>query len=327
MLSCCKMGIITTVMTSSNNSAAKDGNFLYGGLLDKCQMIFLNRHIIFEQDDYHYLSGLDEQRNDISSQPYQLCFCLNSAEYNCSEVKSFKSYRGQSLRVSLLALNQVRKAVPTRVRAITRPSASLKLNQNLRLLLPSCHKHTFNVYSTEDHEELVLYPDGPCHDTGLAKAIIKIAMLPCPHAFIQSDENCVCEERLQEFGAECLIDEEIYIVRTNFWMGMLFANDLYQGLILYRACPDGFCATSDVNITLDNLEALCGLNHGGVLYGKCTANHSLLLGGSQCGKCSNVFLASSFGPFCPCWNCSCNLFIDTEAHRGNWNDKRCHTLC
>ena len=129
--------------------------------------------------------------NDVSSLPYQLCFCESTLVYNCSEVKSFKIHRGQEFRVFLLALNQVQSPVATLVRAVTSPSASLKLNQNLQHFLSHCHDHVYNLHSTESHEELVLFPaDGPCRDTGLARAVINVTLYPCPHAFIQSGKQC-----------------------------------------------------------------------------------------------------------------------------------------
>ena len=209
--------------------------------------------------------------------------------------QSFRVYRGQEFTVFLLAFNQVRGTIPTPVRVITSANASLKLNQNLQHFPSYCYGHTYNLYSTEEHEELVFYADGgPCHDTGLARAVIDVALLPCPYAFIQAGQHCECEERLQVYGVECIIDREVYISRkagSKFWMSILLVNDSYQGLILYGTCPEEFCTQKNVNITLDKLDITCEGNRSGILCGKCNDKYSLLFGSSRCGLCSNVYLA------------------------------------
>lgn len=99
--------------------------------------------------------------------------------------------------------------------------------------MPNCSKFSFNVFSTENSEELILYPDGPCRDTGLARAVVHVTLLPCPDGFSKSDEKCVCEDRLREYGAECTVDDDASITRKNgynLWMSGFYKNSSYQGL-------------------------------------------------------------------------------------------------
>ena len=74
-------------------------------------------------------------------------------------------------------------------------------------------------------------------------------------------------------------------------MSALYVNATYEGLILGSPCPIAYCKTDAVDITLDNLDIQCDLNHVGLLCGGCATNHSLMLGGSQCQVCSNVFIS------------------------------------
>ena len=94
-------------------------------------------------------------------------------------------------------------------------SARLETYQRTQFISRNCTGLSYNFYSTEEQEELKLYPEGgSCHDIGLAQAIINVTFLPCPDAFVQSNDECVCEERLQIYNAECTIfDDEIYITR------------------------------------------------------------------------------------------------------------------
>ncbi len=62
-----------------------------------------------------------------------------------------------------------------------------------------CTTLTYNIYSSSDTEQVILYPECPCHDNGLASVVIDVTLEPCPTAFDLSDEQCICEERLLEY--------------------------------------------------------------------------------------------------------------------------------
>ena len=190
-------------------------------------------------------------------------------------------------------MDQMRNRTSTHVIAKTSKTARLKLNQSNQILSNDCSELYYTLYSTKSTEELVLYPEGPCRDTGLAKAVIEVSLLPCPDAFILSDEECVCEERLQQLDAECVIDEEIYIIRrngSNFWINGIYTNGSYRGLIRYKDCPSDYCESTTLKMTLDQPDVQCAHSRSGLLCGACATNYSLMLGSSRCGECSNVYL-------------------------------------
>ena len=299
---------ITTKMNSYNDSALRDGSFLYGGLLDRCQLQIIkssdarreNSMLPYKVFQSRYLLHVEIQDNAtkaITSRPYQLCFCVNSKTYICSEARNLVVNRGQRFNISLLALDQMRSSTSTVVTAKVSETAALKLQQNSQFLDGQCSNLSYSLYSTQEHETIILYPDGPCRDTGRARAVISVALLQCPSAFALSGQECICEERLQFYEAECIIDDSVYIRKkssSKFWMGTLNSNGSYAGLILYKTCPTDYCKSDAVNITLDNLDAQCNANRGGLLCGSCKANHSLLLGGFKCQVCPNTYLGLLF---------------------------------
>ncbi len=108
--------------------------------------------------------------------------------------------------------------------AKTSSNSSLKLHQNPQNLPQECTALAYNLYSTGETEELILYPEeSPCHDTGTAKSVINVTLLPCPDGFIlQHDGRCVCEERLHDFNISCTIEKDVYLTKhadSVFWMG------------------------------------------------------------------------------------------------------------
>ena len=288
---------------SYENSAGKGGNFLYGGLLDMC---YLEGDYEIENSSYDYLMNegyirIVSQDNtssnkEIESKPLRLCFCYNNSfnyDIDCN-MKSIEIQRGQELNVSLVAIGQGQSILSTNITALGE-NIRLKHNQTFQNTSRQCSSLQYSLYSNSDHGELELYPNGPCRDTGLAKAIVKVTFLPCPNGFRQSDEECVCDKRLEKYGAQCIIGQENNFIKRKetdtFWMSLLkSANDSYLGLILYHSCPVEYCTSNTVDIPLDNLDTQCASHRTGVLCGQCSDDYSLKLGSSRCAQCSNHYL-------------------------------------
>ena len=284
---------------TDHNLAGKDGVFMYGGLLDKCQLksrpytadriILGNEFMRFEQNSY----SEEQIKYAITSQPYMLHFC-NADNDELTNLKNIAVYRGQRFSIPLVAHAQWRSFSASFVTAAMSNTATFKLDQSSQTLPQHCSNLTCSLYSTRDEEEITLYPEGPCQDIGFARAVITVTLLPCPKPLTQHGDMCSCEERLHAYDTDCVINENIYIQRkagSTFWMGIEHTNDSRETLILYKACPAEYCKTVAVNITLDDLDVQCDLNRSGVLCGACAANHSLLLGSSRCQVCSNAYLA------------------------------------
>ena len=72
---------------SLNNSAGINGTLLHGGLLDRCKLKTINKYYavgmllkLSKQKDY-ITPFLKAFQNEITSQPYRLCFCENDTVY------------------------------------------------------------------------------------------------------------------------------------------------------------------------------------------------------------------------------------------------------
>ena len=278
-----------TLIYHQNNSADISGSFLHGGLLDRCQIEGTTIHI----DLSIHLFWIQKTNLEVTSKPYQLCFCEKATLYNCFELKSTEVYPGQKFHVSLIALDQTGTSVTTKITAV---SSTSRVNsyQSSQTLEQECSKLWYNLYSTQDTDQLILYPDGPCRDTGVARAVVNVMFKPCPDGFMKSGENCVCERRLNEYNASCTINDKATISRkagSEFWVQGRYENGTYQGLIHYKICPRGYCKTGEVNISLENPDTQCDLNRSGLLCGECATNHSLMLGSSRCHVCPNTYLA------------------------------------
>ena len=108
--------------------------------------------------------------------------------------------------------------------------------------------------------------------------------------------KCTCDERLRllQYTTGCRIIRvnTNYIERKSntFWMGALYDNITYEGLILHNGCPFDYCVDAPVNMTLDYLDVQCNYNHSGTLCGSCKHDHTIALGTLHCIPCSNIYI-------------------------------------
>ena len=278
--------------------AGTEGSFLYGGLLDRCQVrsnygVMTMFQLLTSQKILKYVTNGTETA-ELTSKPYALCFCDHLDNPDCNGSRSEVVHRGQPFTVPLLAIAQGNSITSTSVTAVTSHTARLKIGQNPQHLPRYCSNLTFNLFSTKLSENLILYPEGPCHDSGFASVIFNLTILPCPDGFgMTPDGQCVCEERLRNYDVSCIIDKDVHLMKkagSEFWLGADYINGSYNGLILYRTCPIGYCKTGGINVTLHNLDTQCTQGRMGLLCGGCANNYSLLIGSSECKECSSIYL-------------------------------------
>ncbi len=295
------------VISSCDDSAGTDGSFLYGGLTDRCQLTADDEFgyhptvlypILIRLKVLNITSKNTTTAKNITSEAYELCFCESSQEYNCTETRSIQTYRGKKFTLTLLALVQGNTIVtsPQPVRAKLSRTTRIRPLQVQQILRQNCTDISYNLYSPEEKEVLVVYLDGGlCLDSGVAQVIINLTLLPCPDGFTLSHDQCICEERLLAYKPDCNIHDDggAYIATkasSKFWVNASYSNGIYQGLILYPTCPTWYCKTEPVNISLSQPDVQCDHNRSGVLCGACAVNYSLMLSGSKCQACSNTYL-------------------------------------
>ena len=279
------------------------GSSIHGGVLDRCQPEF--NWDSFADSPYGYYFKLaiisivsnNNSSQTVSSRPYRLCFCSNYTYYDtCKVTESITVYRGEVFSVYLEAVGQG-GATTAEVTATTNQyfSRLKRISESTQTLHPFCTQLNYTIYSTLDdtisHFRVV---DGNCKENNFDSVILNVTLLPCPEAFTLSGDQCTCEERLHRYNATCTIGDKFTIAKISgvtFWMSILYDNDSYQGLILYKTCPTDYCITGNTHFTLDDLDLQCSPNRSGVLCGACSSNYSLLLGSSKCAVCPDTYLA------------------------------------
>ena len=282
---------------------------MYGGQLDYCKLFTESGNEIRYDDspielfrNISYIENEDNITVEIASDPVLICFC-NDEVPNCMAERSVQTVTGRAFSLSLVTVGQGNFTVPSSVRVGLDSHFQLDPVQNIQTTGKVCSNVTYSLFSSQTSAKLILYPDGPCRDTGMARRVVQVTFLPCPDGFMLSGVECVCEERLQPYTTSCNVsDSSIERKENNFWMKAVYNSGTYQGLVIHPSrCPFDYCVNTPTTLTLTDLDVQCNHNRLGTLCGSCIHNCSLSFGSLHCLPCSNTYLVLIL-PFASEWH-------------------------
>ena len=287
-----------------NNSAESAGTVLYGGDLDRCRLYMGGgiRDSCGNRVGGNYSNSpfdmikkvlsiirIDNITSDISSDPLKVCYCVNTIP-DCSDW-TIDTLRGKEFTLMALVVGQNGGVIPSSVRTSLDNDIQIKAEQRIQATGKECTPITYRLSSKKNTTSLVLFPDGPCRDANRSRSEISINFLPCPVGFNLEGSECVCEERLRKYTNSCSVDDSSIRRDSNtFWMGAVYDNGTFGGLILHSGCPFDYCVDTPVLIRLDNVDIQCGHNRSGILCGSCTSGYSVVFSTLHCLPCSNAYL-------------------------------------
>ena len=291
----------------TRNTAADAGTLFYGGRFDRCRLYvgggriddcgnriggnYRENPIDTIQQISTIIVPANDSTSNISSDPLQICQCTDNS-LDCSQHREIETIRGKSFTLMVVVVGQYNSVVPSSARTSLENDIKVSPSQRIQSTGKECTPITYQLSSDKDSIKLVLFPDGPCRDTGDSRTEIDITFLPCPDGFTLEGSDCVCEERLQQYTTNCSVDVG-YIVRdaNTFWMGTIYVNESYGGLILHSSCPFDYCMDAPVLVKLNDLDIQCAHDHSGTLCGACKTNYSIAFGTLHCLRCSNAYVA------------------------------------
>ena len=274
-----------------NNTAGIRGSVLYGGLLGKCNLISERYNSALEL----FNVSIPHNKNySISSDPTQICLC-NMSKLSCREVsRSISIYPGQQVMVSVVAIDQSGSAIPTLIHANIHSGHNLTMSETISYETGSnCTSRNYSITSRSPVNQLELYPSNRSGDT--RHLLLDIKFKRCPIGFERSSftGECICDHRLWQYTNSCIIERQTIVRNASrtFWIGVSYMNGTFEGFIHHHYCPLNYCTKEGKHINLNNPDEQCSFNHSGLLCGKCKEGLSLVLGSSQCKKCSNNYLS------------------------------------
>lgn len=300
----------------TRNVAMTAGSVLYGGNLARCRMLVsetLNLDLVqtcnvvengfYEMNPLSIIGLVSSSSGDntpvhsiISSAPLRICFCENNVP-NCDLVQTVRVRRGEMFQLSAVAVGQggngKKNSVPSNIMTEINSSVEIATSQRSQVTSVTCTGISYQLYTKMDSITLVLYPDGPCRDTGIARTRVHVVLEECPDGFERSPSKtgCVCDSRLKPLNAMCDVTDRTINIRGGTWLRPVYLNETYAGLTLHLNCPYDYCLQTATSIRLNDTDTLCNHNRTGVLCGACKRNYSLALGSFHCLHCSNSYLS------------------------------------
>ncbi len=295
---------LNTSLNFDRNHASEGGSDLYGGTIDSCTF----SNIVYCQQDFCEFRSSGEvfdlvsstavpnasRSLGIASPPLYTCTCsCSECEPSCANFPiTRRVYPGGSLQIPVIALGQRNGSVPAVIRTSFLNTISFGELEYTQRINNTCTNLRYTILtSVEGIHQVELYAQGPCSSEGRS-VVLQIEVLPCPHGFELSntEQACVCNERLQRFTNTCDVDSATIFRphNVNFWLG--YDSDS-QGLILRNECPFDYCITGDAFITVDNSSPLCNFNRSGILCGECNPGFSAVFGTSRCLQCTDDYLS------------------------------------
>ena len=284
----------TTPLVFENNSAGMRGSVLYGGLLDKCNFRSERYTSALQLFNMSIPQRNGDKGHSISSDPTQLCFC-NISKWNCKEItQSKKIYPGQQVEVSVVAIDQLSSVIPELIHTAVRSGDNLTVSETISYETgDNCTSRNYSVTPKNPFNLLELYPSN--RSGYIIHIIVNITFEICPSGFEPSNSTgeCICDHRLWQYTNSCKIDGQAILrnASSTFWLNVSYNNGHPEGFIHHPFCPLDYCTTESKYINMNDPDKQCNINRSGLLCGKCNEGLSLVLGSSQCKKCSNNYLA------------------------------------
>ena len=276
-----------------SNSAVEAGSVLYGGTLDTCGFCAGNEELTIGVPFLTVANLSDSPGNAsiISSDPFRVCLCNNS-QPDCSQrIATYNTYPGETFSVPVVAVGQSNGIVPALINTDVQPTGvTIDDPQHIQEADKTCTTIHYTIFSTSNDSEvfLTLFAEGPCGVQGDTLQI-EVSLSPCPEGFALSKVGaCSCEERLLEHTTVCDINDKSIEHVGEFWVGY---DNHSRGLILHPHCPFDYCRLGTFSFTLVDSDKQCNHNRSGTLCGACQPGFNVILGSSQCLRCSNRFLA------------------------------------
>ena len=297
------------------NQARISGNFIFGGLMDRCTISPFSEtyeeHILHEEhksliglpQGVAYLSlvsNIQDFRN-ISSEPVQLQYCIGNRPDPTYQGPPIDIKAGETFSISIAAIDQVNHTVEATVRSsLTSSAGGLGEGQLIQKVTENCTNLTFTVFSPNDKEELVMYAEGPCKDASISqlRLPIQISACECSIGFQRKHTNratceCECDSALLPYITKCDLQSNTVTRERNFWITYTSRGNK-SGYVIHPNCPLDYCHPASPNIEINlsikgGADAQCEYDRSGKLCGTCKPGLSLSLSSPRCLPCSRYW--------------------------------------
>ena len=302
------LSLLKTInFTISDNHAPDGGENIYGGTVDYCYMLWVNRNR--HNLSINVPSNTINETSSVASDPHQVCITDLTSKYYCINNASAVIYPGEKVTIFVRVVGQRFGAVLGSVVASMDGSAVIDSSERVQAVnnrSGGCVTYTVYPLDTDLSRNATLYlkaglPTEYEYKNKNYPARVQIAFKECPFGFVNakvksspSKHACQCIFSKKISVTNCSIQHQTITKYPRSWIGEITIKNQTQ-LAYNKYCPLDYCNISYLTIQsgVHNLsqDEQCQYNRIGILCGSCPTGWSLVLGSSECReKCSNVWL-------------------------------------
>ena len=308
-------------ITFNQNKAGRAGNAIYGGYTSVCspsqrcsKCANVNHSGMYKYNGVKDFSDL----SNFTSDPTRVCFCENGIPDCYKYNDSIAVHPGEYFNLSVATVGYGLGTVPGSVIAMGSRDMSegllfgSELQNSQEVRGTECQDVRYSVVSERDIEQVVMAVEIQSFIVSLREAqrimrnidlgpdkmeffhipiFLDVHLLPCPVGFQLVKGKCDCHQILLDNNIDtCFFSNGTgHILRlAPYWIGL--PNDTNSSVIVHPHCPFDYCQSKDISITAEFPNTQCQYQRSGVLCGSCREGLSMILGSSECKKCSNSYL-------------------------------------
>ena len=287
--------------TFINNSAARAGDHLYGGVFTFCNDLFIGNtylnyllQCINVPDTLKHAPSV-HPLSPVSSDPIVVCPCVNGiVDCNIASLRR-EVYPGQVFNASLVTVGFCGGVSPGTVVVEHDEQINLIYATTTDYTSTSCTTLNYTVKLTTSIISNTIItiniPDGDIYN--IRSINVNLTILPCPLGLVVdfTSGDCVCNNDITHISI-CDVSWMPYPIQRsgNNWIYHRF--DYYNCTIAHIGCPFDYCLKSHVKFTLNESDLQCNYNRSGILCGQCIQGLSLMIGSNRCANCTDMKLVS-----------------------------------
>ena len=287
--------------TFINNSAARAGDNLYGGVLTFCNDAIIdvnNRylHYFFQcsnvPDTLKYVPSV-HPLSPVSSDPIVVCPCVDGT-VDCNITSLHREvYPGQIFNVSLVTVGLCGGVSPGTVDVEHDKQINLISATTTDYTSTSCTTLNYTVKLTTQIISNTTITLNILANIRSRPINANLTILPCPLGLVVDfiSGHCVCNNDITHISI-CDVSWMPYPIQRsgNNWIYHRF--DYYNCTIAHIGCPFDYCLKSLVKFSLNESDLQCNYNRSGILCGQCIRGLSLMIGSNRCANCTDMKLVS-----------------------------------
>ena len=290
--------------TFINNSAARAGDNLYGGVLTLCKGHYYGlRYLQYLFNCTNVPDNLKHSTSvhplsPVSSDPIAVCPCVNDT-VDCNIISLDKEvYPGQLLNLSLVTVGLCGGISPGTVVVEHDDHINLISAATTDYTSTSCTTLTYQVKLLNTSNTAIIkfnVPDGYIYRIRPINGYLNI--LPCPPGLVVNFTlgDCICDNDITHIPVSeviCNTSWMPYPIQRSGNNWIYHRYDYYDCTIAHIGCPFDYCNTATVKLNLNESDLQCNFNRSGVLCGQCIQGFSLMIGSNRCANCTDTKLVS-----------------------------------